>query len=360
MVRTSLLFFVFFAAAPVSGVEFLTNSARDGTAVEIQLQHKTVGDSVGYSPNLPQGGHADPVEHSRFDENTAKITVHRGQKLSLHATVGQRQFTSLRDNFEFNAIGAGLRYQLHTGSVGSTFFMLDYDSNRAGQLNKNSYTTLNNQVVKSVAINGPSDSQWNLGFQHLKSIGNNANVSVFGSFGKTDTRHDGLTGLLTRGNCNYSFDFGVNGGTVNQIDSCGNLSALSRTYPDDATVQQEFGVSPVLDLQNRSMFLRFGASASKSFNRWTLSADYYYQRYFRETLDDRILQAGGNVYDSNHTFTTSAGFQLTRDLSLTAKAEYHQHRYLDLVPVLYTRLTSERFSDDAVFVSLNLNYRFSF
>ena len=194
----------------------------------------------------------------------------------------------------------------------------------------------------------------------FQSLQESYNCHIYGSTGKTDTSHDGLTGLLTRGNCNYSFDFGSAGGTVNQIDTCGNLSALSRTYPDDATVQQEFGVSPVLDLQNRSTFIRAGASARKSFNRWTLTADYYYQRYFREALDDRILQAGGEVHDSNHTFATSAGFRLTRALTLTAKAEYHQHRYLDHVPVLYTRLTSERFNDDAVFVSLNLNYRFSF
>jgi len=211
-----------------------------GVAVDLQLQHKTVGDSVGYSPNLPQGGHADPVERSRFDENTAKITVHRGQKLSLHATIGQRQFTSLRDNFEFNAIGAGLRYQFYTGSSSNTFLMFDYSSNRAGRLSKNSYTTINNQVIKAVAINGPSDSQWNLGLQHQKRIGNTANISVYGSFGKTDTSHDGLTGLLTRGNCNYSFDFGAAGGSVNQIDTCGNLTALSRTYPDAKAWTKEF------------------------------------------------------------------------------------------------------------------------
>jgi len=361
VVQNSLPIVVFLATVPVSGTVLADyrTSVNNGTTVEIQLQHKTVGDSVDYSPNLPQGGHATAVERRRFDENTAQITVHRGQKLSLHGTVGQRQFTSLRDNFEFNAIGAGLRYQFYTGSTGSTYLMFDFDSNRAGRLNKNSYTTIDNQVIKSVSIDGPSDSQLTLGFQHLKSFGNTANFSVYGHIGKTDTSHDGLSGLLTRGNCNYSFDFGAAGGTVSQIDTCGNLTALSRIYPDDSTVQQEFGVSPVLDLQNRSTFLRAGASVSKNYNRWILSAEYYYQRYFRERLDDRITQAGGNVYDSNHTFTTSAGFRLNRDLTLTATAEYHQHRYLDVVPVLYTRLTSERFNDNAVFVSLNLNYKFS-
>jgi len=361
VMRNILSVVIFLATASVSGTVLsdYRASARNSTTVEIQLQHKTVGDSVGYSPNLPQGGNATAVERRRFDENTAQLTIHRGQKLSLHGTVGQRQFTSLRDNFEFNVIGAGLRYQFYAGRTGDTYFVFDFDSNRAGQLNKNSFTTIDNQVIKSVLIDSPSDSQFTLGFRHLQSLGATASFSVYSHIGKTDTSHDGLSGLLTRGNCNYAFDFGAAGGTVRQIDTCGNLTALSRIYPNDSTVQEEFGVSPVLDLQNRSTFLRAGASVSKNFNRWFLSADYYYQRYFREILDDRIIQAGGNVFDTNHTFTASAGFRLYRDLTLTATAEYHQHRYLDVVPVLYTRLTSERFNDSAVFVSLNLNYKFS-
>ena len=359
--RISLPLVVVLATAPVSGAGLsdYTAAAANDTFVEIQLEHKTVGDTVGYSPNLPEGGQAAPQEHRRFDENSVQFSFHRGQKLSLTASIGQRQFTSLRDNFEFNVFGGGLRYQFHAGSDSSTALVFDYNSNRVSQLNKNSYTTIDNQVIKSVAINSPSDSQWNLGFKHLKAFGNSLQLNVHGSIGKTNTGHDGLSGLLTRGNCNYSFDFGAAGGTIDQIGTCGTLTALSRTYPDDSTVQQEFGVSPVQDLQNRSTFLRAGAGISKNFNRWSITADYYYQQYFREALDDRILLAGGNVYDSNHTFSTSAGFQLTRDLTITAKAEYHQHRYLDQVPVLYTRLTSGRFEDDAVFFSLNLNYRFS-
>lgn len=334
-------------------------NSPDNTYINLSIQYRSVGKTVGYSPNLPDGGQAEPVRRTRFNERLAEISWSNGHALSVRGVISERRFTSLRDNFEFNGTGLGVRYRFKSGSRGVTALTFDFHSNRSDKIDKNSFTTVGNTVIKSMAVHHPSDSLWGIGLAREVLLDGATRLEVYGGVGQTDSKHSGISGQLDRGNCSYRFDFNAQGGTVSQIDQCGSVRALTRTYPSDFSVEQDFGVSPVLDMRNKSVFFRVGGSVRKRYNKWTLSSSYNFQRYSRSGLDDRILDAGGGVHDTSHALSAGVAYQYDRKLSFDAEALYHKHRYLDQVPVLYTRVTSHRFDKPAIFLSLAVNYRFS-
>ena len=327
-------------------------------SIDLSVDQTTVGDSVAYSPNLDDGGFAIPTHKSRFNERAARL-VFNENAVTISAGIAERQFTSLRDNFEFLEHEIGFRYRLDQTFHKNTHVWLNYSSNKSSQLLKNSYTTVGEQVIKSVVVSAPADKQLQLGIEQSTALDSRTMISFFGLIGKTDTKHAGLKGNLARGNCDYQFEFNNQGGSVEQINQCGNVTALTRSYPNDDTVEQEFGVSPALDLRNKSKYVRIGTGINRAHKDWLFSASYYYQRYVRDQLDHRIQTAGGSAHRTNHVITGNAGYQLSKELTLSARAEYQRHRYLDEIPVLYTTLTSDRFNKSAVFFSVNINYRFS-
>lgn len=350
---------VVFLTAPVIANEISSDHRSVvPSRIEIEVQHKTVGDKVAYSPNLPDGTNAPPSQRSRFGEDTAAMVWNFSDRFSIDGSLSQRRFVTLRDDFEFNASRIGLQYRLAAGVHSSTFLTFDISSNRSKELRKNSYTTIENSVIKEVSVRRPRDLQWNLGLKKEYQFGAGIRLSMSGLVGRTDSRHSGIEGEIAQGGCNYGFDFGNSGGEVSQIGQCGSLLEVTRIYPTDSTVESEFNVSPVLDFQNKSDFVGVGAAALKELGSWELGAEFYYQRYFRDSLDERITAAGGQAHRGVYTFTTTATYSFTPNLSITAMAEYHSNRYINQVPVLYTTITSSRFDEDAVFLSLGAKYKF--
>ncbi len=331
-------------------------SYSNAAPVEIAVDYKTVGDTVQYQPNLPTGGFATAVKKPRFKESNIGIRWQPIEQLSISGGLSKRRFTTLRDDFGFLKTSIGFRYTSQKLKLKNTGFWFNFSSNNATELDKNSYTTINNQVIKSVVIKQPTDRILEFGVDRTFKLSSSTRLLTLISIGSTDTKHAGLEGDLTRGNCEYQFNFSNNGGSVNQLNQCGDITALSRTYPDDNTVQQEFGVSPAIDLRNNSLFSKVGFGFSKDYGKWTFNSHYYFQKYHRDQLDKRIELSQNTAYDRNHVVSTTVQRTITNKLTLSAHAEYQLHRYLDEVPVLYTRLTSERFKDDAVFFSLGLTY----
>ena len=75
-------------------------------------------------------------------------------------------------------------------------------------------------------------------------------------------------------------------------------------------------------------------------------------------MDKRIRNFGGEVLNTNNVVTLQATRFMSGNLSYTATLEYNQHQFLDELPVLYTRLTADRFSSDVVHMTVSVNYLF--
>ncbi|OED42765.1 hypothetical protein AB833_05370 [Chromatiales bacterium (ex Bugula neritina AB1)] len=328
---------------------------------ELSFGLSTVGDKVSYTPNLPTGGFAPPRKKPRYQSRITSINWQANPDWRFTGEHQQQRFISLRDNFSFNRLSFSAEYQLPAIQP-HTRTSLDFtiSSNRSSVLNKNSYTRIKDNLLTSLRINNPSDLQWQTNVSQTRDISTHSRLTFFTGMGRISSGHDGITGLVRDSSgCQYGFDFGNSGGEIDQLGQCGTVTALNRQYPSDATISRELGVAPIKDLQNNAWFYRVGGGLSTSHQRWSGHIAYYYQQYLRDDLDSRIVANGGTIYDNNQVLALEATHRTGKKLSLSATLEYNQHRFLDKIPVLYTRLTASRFRNDVVYLTLRANYSFA-
>ncbi len=327
----------------------------------LRLGYSTVGDTVNYTPNLPGGGFATPKQQPRYQSKNLAFGWQASPSWYLQGKTQLQQFVSLRDNFTFNKFSIGAQYQLPAIEAGTrTALEFNVSSNRSSALDKNSYTQVSSNLLTSLRIHSPADLQWQTNISQTRKLSTHNHLTFFTGMGRITSRHDGVTGQVRdNSGCNYGFNFGDNGGEINQIGECGTIKTLNRQYPSDETINRELGVAPVKDMQNNAWFYRVGGGFSTRRQRWLGHIGYYYQQYLRDDLDGRILANGGTVYENNHVLALEATHRTTDNFSLSASLEYNQHRFLDAVPVLYTRVTSSRFRNDVIYFSLHANYAFT-
>jgi len=320
----------------------------------------TVGDRVGYSPNLPQGGFVDPVSQPRYASHRLSAKWNGENNLSLGGSVAVRHFTSLRDRFKFSTYRIDASYALPALSVNTaTSLDISLGSNRADQLHKNSYTQIGDNLIKQVTVNSPNDLFWRATLAQEQVLTGRTRYGFFSGVGQTISGHRGLLGTGVDGTgCSYDFQLYANGGVVDQRDICGDIYSMQRIYPDESSIESDLQVAPRKDMQNNAWFYRVGGNLTTNFKRWQTRLSFYHQRYVRDVLDQRIRSRGGKVYDRNNVVSLQATRYVNSSLSYSATLEYNQHQFLDDLPVLYTRLTSDRFEGDVVYLTLQLNYLF--
>jgi len=319
-----------------------------------------VGDRVAYTPNLPDGGFADPVNRARYDSRFLSAHWHSGRRLSIDTTIARRNFTSLRDNFRFNSFGVDASIRLPAIDRGTvTSLELSIASNRTRQLNKNSYTQIGDTLIKQVTVKSPSDLHWRASLSQNKKLTTHTSYTLFSGVGQTVSQHSGIGGLaIDASGCSYDFQFFTEGGTVDQRDRCGAVRTMKRVYPNESSIEREHSIAPQRDMQNNAWFYRVGGNLTARFRSWQTQLAFYHQRYVRDELDARIRSFGGEIIDRNNVIALQATRFVSSRLSYTAVLEYNQHQFLDDLPVLYTRLTSDRFSDDLVHLTVQFNYAF--
>lgn len=318
----------------------------------------TVGDRVDYSPNLAGGGFVDPVRKRRFTSHQLSADWISTRNLTLRGSIAFRNFTSLRDQFNFSTYRINASYLLPAMSKDSTTSLdISIGTNRAEHLHKNSFTQVGDNLIKQVTVKSPSDFYWRASLTQEKSLTDRIRFGYFSGVGQTISSHRGLVGTgVDSSGCKYDFQLSTDSGVVDQQDICGNIYSMRRTYPDESSIYNDLQVSPRSDLQNNAWFYRVGGTLTSSFKYWQTKLEFYHQRYIRKELDRRIRNQGGEVYDANNVFSFQAIHFVTKNLSYGATLEYHKHQFLDELPVLYTRLTSDRFAGDVVHLTLQLNY----
>ena len=362
----ALVFFVGGSCAPLvaatitNQIPSLSQGVYEASAFNVGLGFGTVGDRVAYSPNLPDGGFSDPVSKPRYESHSVSAHWQVNSKLSVGGLLAQRNFTSLRDDFKFNSYRVDVSYRLPAIAV-DTITSLDFSigSNRASRLDKNSYTQIGENLLRQVSVNSPSDLHWRASLSQNHKLTKNTRYTFFSGVGQTLSRHDGIEGSgVDSTGCVYDFQFFSEGGTVDQRDACGAIQSMNRVYPDELSIERDLSVAPQRDMENNAWFYRVGGNLTSSYNSWQTSLGFYHQRYVRDLLDQRIRNFGGEVLNANNVVTLQATRFMSGNLSYTATLEYNQHQFLDELPVLYTRLTSDRFSNDVVHMTVSVNYLF--
>jgi len=242
-----------------------------------------------------------------------------------------------------------------------TVTTLDFSigSNRSSRLDKNSFTRLGDNLIRQVSVKSPSDLLWRASLSQNQKLTTRTRYTIFSGVGQTVSRHSGIEGVgVDSSGCIYDFNFLSEGGSVSQRDSCGAIQSMQRIYPDELSIERDLAVAPQKDLQNNGWYYRIGGDLTTNFGPWQTRLAFYHQRYVRDQLDQRIRNVGGQVFDSNNAVTLQATRHYSNKFSYTAALEYNQHQFLDELPVLYTRLTSDRFAGDVIHLTLRVNYLF--
>ncbi len=328
-------------------------------AAEVQLSFttETVGDTATYSPNLPDGGFATAREFSRYSGRRVAIEWKTTKRLTLETELSQFEFVSLRDRFNTTGFSLLARQTLENSTPQNTTTLeFRVASNYADAINKNSYTNAGDNVITGLTVNRPGDLTVQAGFNHQTELTSTSNWRIYSSIGHLRTRHSGVYGTATNGNCKYDFNFGNNGGQITQAIPCGDVFSFSRQYPDDNSLEQDLGISPTKDITYSATMFKAGGGFSIRRNLWLLNVNAYFQQYFRSAIDQRINESGNTSYDSNRVFSTELIHQTTSRLSFSAKVEYNRRQFLNHTPFLYNSFTAGGFGNDAIFFAFETRY----
>lgn len=317
----------------------------------ISVYHETVGDSVNYTPNLPEGGFADPQRRSRFQSIGLDLAYRANLRTKYNFSIQRRQINSLRDSFVVNEFQAGIEKRLKTPLMSR--FSLDvgvgFTANQSSEIYKNSYTSYADRLITEVRLREPQDARLSAKAILGIELTGNTKFHIGISGGVTRTQQKNITGAARLdNNCEYNFSASNNSGSLTQVGRCGSTLLFKQFYPTDESVNTNLGFSVNSDLSYRDYFI--GPSLRVEWNKGNLrlSAGYEFRQYFRPNIDDRIREAGGSPITSNQNAFTNAQLMFWQNWQLDVRAAYQSAAFLDDIPFLYTTLTYQRFSDASV------------
>jgi len=322
-----------------------------GEGFSIALQHETVSDSVGYSPNLQQGGFAAVEQKPRFQSTGFALSYTPDQLIRYRASLKQRHMHSLRDSFVINELSAGIKRRLHSKFSAPHTLDIGFETrfNYASEIYKNSYTSYADHLITEVRLKQPRDVRLSVRADLGVVLTDHLQLDVAFSGGLSQTRQEEVVGSAKLDNdCRYVFNASTTGGVVRQEERCGNLVSYEQRYPTSQALNNKLGFSVADDVTYWDYF--FGPQLSLRWMRggWSLGTGYELRQYIRPMLDDRILKAGGKPVSSSHSAFLKAGVNVFRHWNIAAQVQYQQAAFLDDIPFLYNALTYERYRNKSV------------
>ncbi len=341
----------------ISWQGFDSDSTRNHR-INARLQLETVGDEVGYAPNLEEGEYASEQMRSRYKSALLNLEWRLTDKIKITGQLQQRKLTSKRDEFDLNAYSLGINYRF-SGNNANNFYLwsLGVYGNHSSIFDKNSYTRYGESLLTSVQIKNPYDLTFHSNLSTVVELNSTFQWATVTGVGYSVTGHSDISGYGESGSgCQYQFEVGDGNGNLQQIGPCGDVLAFSQEFPNYKAVQNSLGFDPDKDIDSRSVFVLLGGSLQKVYGDVDTSLGYYYQRFNRGKFDDRIENKGNLAIIDNHTLAARMRYHYSEDLNIGAQIEYNRRQLLNQVPLLYTGITSDKFSSDVVFFSLSLSF----
>ena len=317
----------------------------------IAIQHETVNDTVEYSPNLQEGGFASAVEKPRFQLHGIVLSYNASRQTQFQFGFSQRQLNSLRDAFSVNEISAGVnrRFQSPASARYSLNIGADARINMASEIYKNSYTSYADNLITEVRVVEPRDARLSAHADLSVALTERLHLTFAISGGLSRTSQQEVLGIaLLDNDCPYAFNASVDGGSVNQLERCGDLVSYEQRYPDSQSLNDNLGFSVEDDLTYRDYFFGRQISLHWQAASWSMGTGYEFREYFRPTLDHRIREAGNTPVTRSHTAYANASVDVFKNWQLAALVRYQRAAFLDDIPFLYNALTNERYRGDGV------------
>lgn len=334
---------------------FLSAKKLDSSPKKFSIQtgYDFTNDTVSYSPNLTEGGYADPIEAKRYEGGHFLGTAQINSNWIFEGALWKRQVFSMRDQYDITSSSGALQYNLPFSWNGYQFALrTSIWNNFADTLDKNSYTRYQGYLFTSAKVHEPEDLQTQVNFVVSRDFKRRLSASLFTGVGQSKVGFSWLEGeARTNNNCQYRFVLLEGYGQVDQLGQCGNVKKMKIKLPSKEAIVTNIGFDPNEDLQYDSIYWQIGGNILWSNKRWIFSLGYYFQEYDRRRLDARIKQLGHTTHTTNHTAGFDLSYALSKHTTIYFRSEYMSNRLINLVPFAYNSYTAEKFGKDGLLYS---------
>ena len=326
----------------------------------LRLGGEGVGDTVEHAPNANGGGFEPVRTLPRFLGAELALTWLPSRAWTLHAELGQRSLTSMRDRYEVTAYALGAARRLPSPHRATRLdLVLELAGNRAAELYKNSWTEVGAGRLTEARLFDARDRSLSLALATRTLVRPRLTVSALLGVGWTRSEHGRLSavGSDARG-CRYGIEAADGKGRLALLESCDQLLALEERYPDERGMKRRLDFAPSEDLTQQAVVMRAGLGVGYRIGAADLTLAWRRSLHERVALDRRIEAAGGATVDTNDLLSLQADYRASRRLRLHASVQRRSTAYLDELPLLYSRFTSARFASDTLSFGLGASLSF--
>ncbi len=321
---------------------------------------ESVGDRVEYEPHATGGGFDSVSRRQRYVAGNLALSYRPTSALRFSAGATSRQITSKRDIYTLTSWDASADYRFRVRPDGiSLSAASSVGTNRAGALEKNSYTNYDDLLITSARLNDSRDWHLQGNLIATKALRYSARVSAYLGAGRALSNFEGFSGSVTDADdCRYDVDASSSGASVRLAQPCKSVLSFSRTYASLASFENEFDFDTRADFINESNYGQLGFQWQRTTPRSVVGIGYHYQRFVRGRIDDRLRERDMEPILDNHSLSAWWAYRLQGGWSLNAGVEYSRHPMLNRLWLLYTAYTTDRFRTAAA--TLRLGFRYDF
>jgi hypothetical protein len=278
------------------------------------------------------------------------------ETLLINLGFWDRRLANKRDTLSFHTIQAAVQYKLPWNWLDNNYAIrFGWWRNMADELTKSSYTKANDYTITSLALNKAVDDQYQFNFLVTRPLSPGKQVTAFLGIGHSSVDYKSLAGEFTdKDGCDFEFELEKTQGVFNQIEQCNNILSRKITMPNTTSITNNLGFNPRDDIEYSSLFLQFGANAEWKKGYWHTKLGYYFQRFYRNGVDQRVEKLGSQSTKNNHSLTAEVSYRFSRPFSFFIRGEYVTSRLLTIAPFIYNSYTADRFSKDGLFFSVGL------
>ncbi len=323
----------------------------------LELSNDFVPDAVNYEGPVKSGKHKDAKSVKRYEGFHIIGDFLIQKNLLINLGFWDRQIANKRDISDFYTLQAAVQYKLPWKWLNNNYAIrLGWWRNKADTLTKSSYTHIEDYKITSLLLNKPTDNQYQLNFLVSRQLGYGKQITAYVGAGHSNVDYNSLQGEYTdKDNCDYKFELQQTNGSVNQIGQCNSVLSQETALPNTASIINNIGFDPKDDIKYSSVFLQIGAVAEWNKGLWHTKLGYYFQRFYRDNIDQQIERMGSQSTRNNHTLTAEIRYKFSRLFAVFLRGEYVSSRLLTIAPFTYNSYTADKFSEDGFFLSVGLN-----
>ena len=344
----------------VSGALFAPSSSDGGVAPpRLDIGYRVVPSSVDHAPVRADGTRGPTRSLPPFSQTRVGAGWTWGEAIDLDVAVTRSNMTFSRDAYAVEGLDLTLDRRFGLDPSGASWRLrLGLSGHRASEARKTSRTRLGEIELTDVAAKGASDVTIGVGISRDFGSPDAVSWTLGARLSGTLVDSGTLSGIATdeRG-CRFRFDATRRGGRVDLVEPCGAIESFDQRYPNQQSIDDRFGFSPVRDMSYNQRSAALHLTARRTLGKALATAGIDAAWHARGRFDRRTRSLGERPVGSGVTAFVGVDVPLGRRWSVRIGAALHRAPFLAEMPLGYSNLTAHRYDRAANSLSIGLEYR---